>query len=165
MSDVIKFPKKQEQLQKEAEAAQAADSIPKLNLKRKNGLQLLNKKVQDLLENDGLVAGEHATKELVMAVRDLRNGLDAASEVLEAQNKLIDYILHDVPAVVQGVEVQSQNNFLTSAHLQTLMALLRDGGVITEEGMKDKWNQLMKENMKEAGAEVTSEQDSEPQAQ
>jgi len=113
-----------------------------LQLVEKNrfrGAETIEKKLDSLGDRDRL-----EDPKLESAVRDLTAGLGGALTSLEALNSLMDFIKHDLINAIQNLAQQARGNFQASAHLQTLIKVLEDKGVITDEVMRETWEGLMK---------------------
>jgi len=106
---------------------------------RKKGIQALGEKVE-ILSNREL----HPEPKTEAALRDVQGGLAATLTNMEASSSLLDYIKHDLMSVIQNMEGFGQQGFQTAAHLQCLIALLVNKGLITHEEMKSTWDALIK---------------------
>jgi len=105
---------------------------------RANGVKILSSKLDNLA--DRKIINDPVTES---AIRDLTAGLGGVLTSLEGINAVIDYIKHDLLACIQNVEQQGHGNFQASAHLQTLLAIMKSKGMITEKDMEDEWKRLM----------------------
>ena len=106
---------------------------------RKKGIQVLGEKVE-ILSNRDL----HPDPKTESALRDVQGGLAATLTNMEASSSLLDYVKHDLMSVIQNMEGFGQQGFQTAAHLQCLIALLVNKGVITHMEMKETWDALIK---------------------
>jgi hypothetical protein len=112
-----------------------------LQLVEKNrfkGLENVEKRLDNLESRKTLT--DAGTEE---AVHNLTGGLRGAMTTLEALNSLVDFIKHDLVACIQNLEQQGRGNFQASAHLQTLLAVLKEKGIVDETELKAAWEGLM----------------------
>ncbi len=81
-------------------------------------------------------------------LRDLTGALKSVYQNLEAMNSLVDMLRHDLIGCIQNIETQSMNGFQISAHLQTLLEVLKENGAVSEEQLKATWDKLIPEQIK-----------------
>ena len=141
MSDVVQFPKSKMPDESD-ELQKAAKELEQVNVQRKAAVQGLRDKVRNLLEQDNINA-EHMSPASVMALRDAIKGLSYSLSGLEAHDKMMDMITHDIIGLVQNVDALSQHLFQTSAFTQTLLEVLKNKGFVTNEDMKQTWAQMV----------------------
>lgn len=119
-------------------------ALARLNQDRQEGLKKLEDKVSDLLNSEVLnMKHMNENKDLVITLRDLVNAANANLLVIEAHDRLLNMMISDLVNLTRNVEMQSHNTFVTSSHLQTLLAILEADGLITEDKMRDTWTQIV----------------------
>lgn len=120
-----------------------ARDLALVNEQRGGAIKSLRERLSDVLSNEN-VSVANMSQHTVKALRDLAYSLNSACQALDAHDKLMDMVIHDVTEVIQihdkmaGVVVQ------TSAYTQTLLALLKKKGFTTDEELQQTWNELSK---------------------
>jgi hypothetical protein len=116
-----------------------------VNGNRAKGLKTLEDKVENLLNSEVINVDKLGNADLVATLRDLSSGLNAAFQAAEAENQLLDMVISDLGGLNQKLEAIIQNHFVTGSHLQTLIALLIDMQVLTEDQLRTKFQQMQSE--------------------
>lgn len=106
---------------------------------RKKGLEALEKRIENLDGRD-----THENSQTESALRDITVGLKSIHTTVEALNSLSDMIRHDLINCIQNLEGQVQANWQSSAHLQTLVEVLKSKELITESELEETWTHLVK---------------------
>lgn len=75
--------------------------------------------------------------------RDSEAALKAVHTNLEALNAMVDMIAHDLIGAIQNLEQNAVAQFQASAHLQVLLQVLKDGGIVTEEQLREVWDKTI----------------------
>ena len=136
-------------------AAQSQEFVMKLiEQNRKKGIEQLGSKVEALGARD-----LHPDPKTESALRDVQGALNGALVNIEAGSSLLDYVKHDLMAVIQNMEGFGQQGFQTAAHLQCLISLLVNKGMITHDEMKETWDALIKPKAEALAAGQQPEED------
>jgi hypothetical protein len=133
------------------EVKQMRKVLETVNSNREKGLKTLDNKVQDLLNSEVINVDKMGNAHLVSTLRDLSSGLNAALQVTEAENQLLDMVINDLGGLSQKLEAVIQNHFITGSHLQTLMALLINKGLLTEDELRQTWERMQAEFKQQTG--------------
>lgn len=123
---------------KVAEGAQQVVDLIDKNLEK--GLKGLEKKLDNLDNRELLDPAIENT------VRDLTGALKSAFIMLEAMNSLQGMIRHDMVGIIQNLEQQAKGQWMSNVHLQTLLQLMQDKGMITEEELRATWDKIVELN-------------------
>lgn len=129
MGNVLEFPKTR---------ASAETVLEKIEKNRKESLERLEGKEANFEARDRLEDPETEN-----AVRDLEGCIRATHNYLESEGVLVGMIQHDLVHSLQVGEEQAVNQFQTAAHLQVALAILKDKGLVTEEEMRAKWEEII----------------------
>lgn len=78
--------------------------------------------------------------------RDSETALKAVHTNLEALNAMVDMIAHDLIGAIQNLEQNAVAQFQASAHLQVLLQVLKDEGIVTDEQLKEVWDKTIAAN-------------------
>lgn len=146
--NVIDFPQKNEnkeelgqELEQKAEEG-IAQVIQRIFLNRKAGLEKLEKCASNY-DNRPLISGEDAEQFNENMLRDVEAGIRAAFLTVEALSGLTDMLRHDLVGIIQEAEAVKMAGIQTSAYVQTLLALLEEKGVISDDEMRTMWNKVV----------------------
>ena len=124
---------------------------------RKEGLALLNEKLEGLHANRELLADPKAEN----VSRYLSQALGAASKSMQALNSLLDVVIHDVGITVQNIHRHAHGLEQISTHLQATMNLALAKGVFTEEELREEVGKVLnptpQANSEEEGESTTEE--------
>jgi len=106
---------------------------------RRNGLERLEEKV------DGFGSSRMPSPEAQVEARlgDLESAFRATHTHLEALNALIDIVAGDLVSVMQEFPEIQKEQFKLAAHLETLLDVLREKGVVSEDEMKETWDRII----------------------
>lgn len=128
---------------------QAEDGVPivvqKMDENRATGMKNLERRC-DNFDHREMITDDKKVDENDM--RNLESAIKSTYQTLEALNSLVDMLRHDLIGCIRNIEAQSVSGWQMSAHLQTLLELLRQKGVITEEEMKATWEKIIPEQVK-----------------
>ena len=105
---------------------------------RKKGLEQVQTKLERLSERE---INDNGNTE--NAIRTIQSAIQGLSIWAEATNSLVDLMKQDMIAVINGVQEQGKEGFRLSAHLQTLVTLLKEKSLITEDEMKSTWEKII----------------------
>jgi len=129
-----------------------------VNRNRKSGLEALQKRLEGL-EKD--LETSNLSDNLENTLRDVKAALSGTLVSLEAQNSLLDMLCHDVGAGVYNLQVTQKALQVSNRHLQNLLDLLKNKEVITENELKENWDQLIEQKTAEVEKELAA--NSQPQ--
>jgi len=79
------------------------------------------------------------------SLRTIMKGLGACLTSMEANNSLMDMLIHDFGGLVHNTNQTQRSMLMANSHVQTLLELLMEKGVITEPEMKATWDRLIQE--------------------
>lgn len=122
-----------------------------INKNRKEGLENLRKKVESLQTDLETIRADLGHDEALMktknwslenSLRSTQSALGSTETVLEALNSLIDMMINDLGGMVMNNQELQKGMMLAHSHLQTLLTLLEDKGVISDQEMKDTWEKI-----------------------
>jgi hypothetical protein len=127
------------------DAAQAQqDGIPvvikKIDENRASGMKNLEKKCDNFDHREMITEDNPITEN---TLRDIEGAIKSTMLTLEAMNSLLDMLRHDLIGAIQNIEAGSVGNWQMSAHLQVLLDLLKEKGVVTEEELKGTWEKIV----------------------
>jgi len=105
---------------------------------RKKGIEQAQRKLETLSEHELL---EDPREENTL--RDLMGALQGLLTWAEATSSLVDFVKHDLISMITNLQQQGAQSWQSAAHLQTLIALLKDKGQITEDEMKATWEKVV----------------------
>ncbi len=143
-----------------------------VNRNRRNGAEQLRQKIE-LFDTELQVIEKwrKANQAPLFVIRDkndnmifslensllnIQKALDGVSNYCDAQNSLMDMLINDMVGMVQNLNAAQHAIMVSNGQCQTLIQLLIDKTVITEEQMKETWNTIIlnrKEQMKQAQEE------------
>lgn len=149
--NTIDFPTTANRTEEQVEEANKL-SVQIVDKNRQKGLQALDKKCFNFDQRKAMDDGH-----LENALRDVEGAIKAATTTLEALNSLADMIRHDLVNAVGNIEHQAIGQFQMSAHLQTLIALLQEKEIVTDDEMRQMWDKVVKQQVQEAKQKVTEE--------
>ncbi len=143
-NDIIQFPKRETktEMTEEERLQQAAKELEAVNLQRHSALEGLQKKVKNLLENEKINAA-HMSPASVEAFRDAVGALNMVLTSIEAHEKIIDMITHDIIGAATNIDQLSMHLFQASALLQGTAGALKEKGLITEQDIKQAWLKIV----------------------
>lgn len=96
---------------------------------------------------------------LEQALRDVQVGLGALLTNMEAMNSLVDMITHDLVGSVRNLNQTQRAMLMANSHVQTLLELLKEKGVVSEPELKDMWERLVEMKKQEIKQERPTEFD------
>ena len=105
---------------------------------RKRGVEATEKRLDSLEERKTL-----EDPELESIIRDITGALRGGLTSVEALNSLSDFLKHDLIAAIQNVEQQSKTLWSQSAHLQTIINVLKEKDLVAEEELKAEWKKVV----------------------
>jgi len=120
---------------------------------RKQGLEKLERCIGDY-DCRPMITGEDKKEFNEGMLRDVEAGIRAAFVTLEALNNLVEMIRHDLVGMIQNIEGLSVANWQSSAHLQTLLALLKEKEVVDETELKATWEKVVASQIKKSQADM-----------
>jgi hypothetical protein len=134
------------------EVARKGDSS-RLNLVQQNrkagleGLQRAHESLENSIEKlqmDGCVIDANGEVfNLKVALREALRGIQNAHTCIEASQSLEDMLVHDLSGVIKNLEQVAAANWQSGAHSQVLIEVLKEKEIITEDDLRNKWNQLI----------------------
>jgi len=142
-----------EQAQPEAPEANNEMVLELIQKNRRKGLDKLERKIDNLNDRTPLT-----DPDLENTIRNLTQGMQGTLTSLEAVNSLLDFAVNDLVACIQNVERSARGQWQVSAHLQTLLSLLEEKGVITDTEMRDMWAKVVEGTSAGAEEETTEEE-------
>jgi len=74
---------------------------------------------------------------------NIQNALDATLTATEAQDSLLDMLVNDVIGMVQNANAMQNAIMVSNGQSQTLIQLLIDKEIITDDEMRETWNELV----------------------
>jgi len=128
----------EDQLEKRSEKS-AEFMVDLMDKQRKEGLELLLKKLEGLSSSREVLDDAKAEN----VTRFLGQGLGASSQTLQALSALIDVLVHDVGVTVQNIHRHAMGLEQISTHLQALMNLALEKGIVTEEEMREEVGKVL----------------------
>ena len=135
---------------------QAEDGVPvvvqKMDDNRADGMKNLDRRC-DNFDHREMVTEDNPVDE--NHVRNMESAMKSVNQVLEALNGLMDMLRHDLVGCIRNIEAQSVSGWQMSAHLQTLIELMKEKGLITEEEMKATWDKIIPEQIKKLKEQST----------
>lgn len=115
-------------------------------------------KIRDVLGQEPLMVAKNERGDtafsLESTLRDIEQGMAATLTSIEAMNSLIDMLIYDLGGTVQNLQRTQQAVLIGNSHTQTLLELLKQKGIATEEEIKECWEELRKQKVAEAKAEM-----------
>ena len=129
--------------------------LQKIDKNRTAGMNKLEDKCT-AFEHRDMVTEEVPVNE--NSIRDIEGAIKAIHLALESMNSLLDMLRYDVIQAIRNIDAGGASTWQLSAHLQTLLDLLKSQGVITEEDLRAKWNELVPK-MTKALQEQAAEED------
>lgn len=118
------------------------------------GLSDLIQKVRDNLPGDALWVEKNEKGDMYFSMEDaLRNisrALGACLTGMEANNSLLDMLIHDLGGIVHNMNQTQRAMLIANSHTQTLLELLKEKGVVEESELKATWEKLVAEKQQEA---------------
>ena len=91
------------------------------------------------------------------ALRTVMKGLGACLTSMEANNSLMDMLIHDFGGLVHNMNQSQRAMLMANSHTQILTELLREKGIVSEPELKATWDRLVQEKQEQM-RKVTSEQ-------
>lgn len=79
------------------------------------------------------------------SLRTILKGLGACLTSMEANNSLMDMLIHDLGGIVHNINQTQKSMLIANSHAQTLLELLKEKEVVTEPELKATWERLIKE--------------------
>jgi len=119
---------------------EAGIRLNKLDTNRKEAQAHLEKKCDNLDSREPISVAKPITED---TVRDIEGALKSTLTSIESLNAIIDMLRHDLVNVIQNMEHNGASMFQSSCHLQVLLDVLREKGIISEEEMKKKWEEVV----------------------
>ena len=146
--NVVQFPGKKKEPSKEDDIKQdmslAVESVEKdIN----SSMSTLTRKCNNFEHRKCITKEKGDTPENSISendVRDIEQAVQKIHTTLGAICKLMDMVRHDLVESMQDSEKQGVALWQTSAHLQVLLSLLSDTGVIKEKEFEAKWVEATK---------------------
>ena len=121
------------------EAINPAVVLQRIADNRRKGLANLENKVDGFSKERKVSYEAHVEDRF----RDSENAITAAYTNLEALNAMVDMIAHDLIGAIQNLEQNAVGQFQASAHLQVLLQVLKERGIVTEEELKETWEKTI----------------------
>lgn len=104
-----------------------------LQTDKANGLARCDQALQNLGSTGGLANDPNVEERL----RQLETGLRGLATATNALNSLLEVIAHDLVQMIMGHEKQNAALVLNSVHLQSMLDVLKQKNVLTEEELKE----------------------------
>lgn len=167
--NVVQFPTAQNEqavptAELEEKAQKGASKVLEIiDRNRKDGLTKLEKCVDNYSSRE-MISGENAKPFNEGMLRDLEQGIAAGFLALEGLNNLVEMIRHDLVGMIQNVEGLSVANWQSSAHLQTLLSVLKEKGVVNENELKEMWEKIVPAQMAKTAEQMKAEQATKPES-
>ena len=117
-----------------------------LNKNRQQGLERMERAIDAFDKRKVLgstVGGDTFVEFNEDMLRDVEAGIRSGFLVLEAINTLAEMLKHDLIGMIQNVENTNEAGWRTAAHHQTLVTLLKEKELITEDEMMATWKKLV----------------------
>lgn len=145
--NVVDFPNKKQEAPSEEELVQKANQgvaqlIQTVDQNRLVGLKRLEECTLRYDDREA-ISGENAKQFSEDMLRDLESGIRSSFQTLEALNTLIDMIRHDLIGAIQNTESMQVANIQVSTYVQTLLSVLEEKGIVTEQEMKEMWDKII----------------------
>jgi hypothetical protein len=118
-----------------------ARDLQLVNQQRTGSLKSLKDRLSEVLASEHINVS-NMSQHTVKALRDLGFAVNAACQVLDANEKLLDMIVHDVTEVIQVHDKMAGHVLQTQAYTQTMLALLKKKGFTTDEELQAVWAEL-----------------------
>jgi len=148
MSDnVIEFPgqkKSADELSEELKEKGSEAVLDRLEKNRAKALQQLEQKIDDL-ENHP-VSPDPAVE---AATRDIIAGLKACLLGIESLDAFYQMVAHDIGYLSQQNDQLGFNLFQAGSHVQVLLGILQEKGIVTKEDLKAGFEKVIPEAVRE----------------
>lgn len=99
---------------------------------KQKGLQRCDEALKNLNDATGLAPDPSTEQRL----RSLEMGLRGLATAVNSMNALFDVLAHDLIQMIMGHEKQNAAMMLNSVHLQSMLDILKQKELITEEELK-----------------------------
>ena len=113
--------------------------LQRIAANRKKGLEDLEAKVDSFDVKRKVPYEAHVEDRF----RDSETALKAIYTNLEALNAMVDMIAHDLIGSIQNLEQNAVAQFQASAHLQVLLKVLKEKGVVTDDELREVWEKTI----------------------
>jgi ketol-acid reductoisomerase len=98
---------------------------------------------------------EASKKGIAASMFDIETAIDGAAQNLSGLNTLVDMVITDFKSIFSNLQRERIASFEISARLETLLDVLTKAGIISNEVMKESWEN--NESIKKAFAKLKEE--------
>lgn len=125
------------------ELEKMARELQMLNEQRAGSIKSLKERLAKLLANDKLNVSNMSAVSVELH-RDAGFALNSACQALEAHDRLVDMLVHDLTQVIQTQDRIAGHALQTSAYVQTILAILKKKGLTDDNELQAVWDNLSK---------------------
>ena len=114
-----------------------------------SAIDKLEESIRRLPQDGVVVEGENGDVfNLNQALREILQGIQMSLTGIEAGQALQDMIVHDLAGSIGNLEQIAASSWQSNMHLQVLMEVLQQNGVINEDQLRTVWEKLVPDAIK-----------------